>query len=69
MTSDFYAASLLHRRDTTPTAPPKPLAFRGLGHFAARTENPRVGGSIPPPGTLISARTSGPLDRKVGRAF
>ncbi len=33
------------------------LGSRGLGHSTIRTENPRVGGSIPPLGTLNASKS------------
>ncbi len=37
---------------------------RGLGHLRVRPENPRVGGSIPPPGTLPSPNIRAPPSAK-----
>jgi hypothetical protein len=40
-------------------------AFRGVGQVRTRPENPRVGGSIPPPGTPSRPASEGPVDCKV----
>src|SRR5262249_24115708 len=38
------------------------LGSRGLGHSTMRTENPRVGGSIPPLGTTTPRKDEGEYD-------
>src|SRR5262245_21485416 len=48
------SASLMHRR-FSPAHLLRLLPFiRGLGHFTTGTENPPVGGSIPPLGTVLA---------------
>ena len=42
------------------------LASRGLGHSIMRTENPRVGGSIPPLGTIRQDRSELPAVPRAG---
>ncbi len=45
------------------------LGIRGIGHLVSRTEDPRVPGSIPVPGTDISYGIAPPPDRKVSRGL